>query len=123
MPPLRPNLEPVGVLGYPIETVLAEKLTTAIALGPANTRVRDYADIYMLCRQGCPPVSYRPVMTLRTAAQFADLSRQQEICEAFMAGCSNCSTRRGTHRWCSRETTSPSFARPCSVAMVCWRSG
>jgi hypothetical protein len=48
MPPLRPNLEPVRVLGYPIETVLAEKLTTAIALGAANTRVRDYADIYTL---------------------------------------------------------------------------
>jgi Nucleotidyl transferase AbiEii toxin, Type IV TA system len=48
MPPLRPVLEPVRVLGYPIETVLAEKLSTAIALGPANTRVRDYADIYTL---------------------------------------------------------------------------
>jgi hypothetical protein len=38
----------VRVLGYPIETVLAEKLSTAIALGPVNTRVRDYADIYTL---------------------------------------------------------------------------
>ena len=48
MPPLRSVLEPVRVLGYPIETILAEKLSTAIALGPANTRVRDYADIYAL---------------------------------------------------------------------------
>jgi hypothetical protein len=48
LPPLRPVLEPVRVLGYPIETILAEKLSTAIALGPANTRVRDYADIYTL---------------------------------------------------------------------------
>jgi Nucleotidyl transferase AbiEii toxin, Type IV TA system len=48
MPPLRPVLAPVHVLGYPIETVLAEKLSTAIALGPVNTRVRDYADIYTL---------------------------------------------------------------------------
>ena len=38
------------MLGYPIETVLAEKITTAIGLGPANTRVRDYADIYTLTR-------------------------------------------------------------------------
>jgi hypothetical protein len=36
------------VLGYPLETVLAEKVVTAIALGPVNTRVRDYADIYTL---------------------------------------------------------------------------
>jgi Nucleotidyl transferase AbiEii toxin, Type IV TA system len=48
VPPLRPVLEPVRVLGYPIETVLAEKLSTAITLGPVNTRVRDYADIYTL---------------------------------------------------------------------------
>jgi hypothetical protein len=48
IPPLRPRMEPVRVLGYPIETVLAEKIVTAIALGPANTRVRDYTDIYTL---------------------------------------------------------------------------
>lgn len=36
------------MLGYPVETVLAEKIATAITLGPANTRVRDYADIYAL---------------------------------------------------------------------------
>ena len=29
-------------------------------------------------------MSYRPVLTVRAAAQFADLSRLQEICEAFM---------------------------------------
>lgn len=48
LPALRPGVEPVHLLGYPIETVLAEKLATAIELGPANTRVRDYADIYVL---------------------------------------------------------------------------
>jgi len=48
LPSLRPGIGPVRVLGYPLETVLAEKIATAIALGPANTRVRDYADIYML---------------------------------------------------------------------------
>jgi hypothetical protein len=41
LPPLRPTMEPVRVLGYPIETVLAEKISTAVELGPANTRVRD----------------------------------------------------------------------------------
>ena len=48
LPSLRPDTAPVRVLGYPIETVLAEKLATAIVLGAANTRVRDYADIYTL---------------------------------------------------------------------------
>ena len=48
LPSLRPGFAPVRVLGYPVETILAEKIATAIALGPANTRVRDYADIYTL---------------------------------------------------------------------------
>jgi hypothetical protein len=48
LPALRAGSPPVRVLGYPIETVLAEKIATAIDLGPANTRVRDYADIHVL---------------------------------------------------------------------------
>jgi hypothetical protein len=48
LPALRPDTEAIRILGYPVETVLAEKLTTAIELGPASTRVRDYADIFIL---------------------------------------------------------------------------
>jgi hypothetical protein len=57
LPALRPGMEPVRVLGYPVETVLAEKIATAIALGPANTRVRDYADIYTIT--GSQPLAFR----------------------------------------------------------------
>lgn len=48
LPGLRPDSAPIKVLGYPIETVLAEKITTAIDLAETNTRVRDLADIYTL---------------------------------------------------------------------------
>ncbi len=48
LPALRPDAPPIRVLGYPVETVLAEKLVTAIELGRANTRVRDFADIHLL---------------------------------------------------------------------------
>lgn len=48
LPSLRPDAAPVCILGYPIETVLAEKIATAIELGAANTRVRDWADVYVL---------------------------------------------------------------------------
>ncbi|MGL4173247.1 MAG: nucleotidyl transferase AbiEii/AbiGii toxin family protein [Actinomycetota bacterium] len=48
LPALRPDVAPIQILGYPIETVLAEKLVTAIDLGRANTRVRDFADLYTL---------------------------------------------------------------------------
>jgi predicted nucleotidyltransferase component of viral defense system len=40
--------ETFTLYGYPIATVIAEKLSTAIALGDLNTRDRDYADLYQL---------------------------------------------------------------------------
>lgn len=40
----------VIVLGYPLTMVLAEKIVTAIDRGEANTRWRDFADIYTLIR-------------------------------------------------------------------------
>jgi predicted nucleotidyltransferase component of viral defense system len=36
------------VRGYPLEMVLAEKIATAIARGTANTRWRDFVDVYAL---------------------------------------------------------------------------
>lgn len=48
LPSLRPDAPPIRILGYPIETALAEKLVTAIELRRANTRVRDFADIHLL---------------------------------------------------------------------------
>jgi predicted nucleotidyltransferase component of viral defense system len=39
------------VRGYPLEMVLAEKITTAIARGSANTRWRDFVDLYALAQR------------------------------------------------------------------------
>lgn len=39
------------VRGYPLEMVLAEKIVTAIARGTANTRWRDFVDIYTLAQK------------------------------------------------------------------------
>lgn len=38
----------IDILAYPIETVLAEKLETMFSRGLANTRLRDFYDIYAL---------------------------------------------------------------------------
>lgn len=40
----------VAVLGYPLTMVLAEKIVTAIDRGEANTRWRDFADVYTIIR-------------------------------------------------------------------------
>jgi hypothetical protein len=47
-PALLPDMTPVRIFGYPVHTVLAEKITTAVNLGAASTRVRDYLDIWTL---------------------------------------------------------------------------
>ncbi|MFJ5227071.1 nucleotidyl transferase AbiEii/AbiGii toxin family protein [Streptomyces sp. NPDC088400] len=40
--------ESFQILGYPLATVIAEKLSTAVSLGDLNTRDRDYGDLYRL---------------------------------------------------------------------------
>jgi len=38
----------IDLMGYPLPMILAEKIATAIQRGTANTRWRDFADIYLL---------------------------------------------------------------------------
>ncbi|MGW1556681.1 nucleotidyl transferase AbiEii/AbiGii toxin family protein [Streptomyces sp. NPDC002144] len=40
--------ESFQIFGYPLITVIAEKLSTAVSLGDLNTRDRDYGDLYRL---------------------------------------------------------------------------
>ena len=47
-PSVLPSGSSVRLRGYPVATVLAEKLVTAVTLGAANTRARDYADLWTL---------------------------------------------------------------------------
>jgi hypothetical protein len=42
---------PVSLLGYPLPMVLAEKIVTALERGTANTRWRDFADVWTLSRR------------------------------------------------------------------------
>jgi predicted nucleotidyltransferase component of viral defense system len=40
--------EPFSLVGYPLETVLAEKVVTMVDRGDATSRERDFADVYAL---------------------------------------------------------------------------
>ena len=44
--------DPVRLLGYPMAMVLAEKIVTMVERAEANTRWRDFADVYLLTRDG-----------------------------------------------------------------------
>jgi len=89
LPSQRPNTPAVVVLGYPVETVLAEKASTAIGLGESNTRVRDYVDIYALTGQRAlsfeavraalqATASHRGVVLTPLSSVVGDLARQRQ---------------------------------------------
>lgn len=76
LPSQRPGVPGVPVLGYPIETVLAEKSSTAIALGDTSTRVRDYVDLYTLTgRQALSYESVRSALQATTSIVVSNSSR------------------------------------------------
>lgn len=56
-----------SVLAYPRSMVLAEKLVTALQRGVANTRWRDFADLYLLMEQGGFDDAQVPESILATA--------------------------------------------------------
>lgn len=45
-----PGSDPITILSFPITMVLAEKIATAASRGTANTRWRDFADIFSITR-------------------------------------------------------------------------
>ncbi len=42
----------IQLMTYNLETLLAEKLETMISRGTANTRMRDFYDVFLLAKQG-----------------------------------------------------------------------
>ena len=82
-----------STLGYPIVTVLAEKLSTAVQLGEANTRIRDYVDLYNLT--GTHPLAFQPTRDalLATAAH-----RRISLRPLSMAIGQLATTRAGAYR-------------------------
>jgi hypothetical protein len=64
----------ISLLGYPLESVIAEKAEMMMALGDANTRDRDYGDVYLLSRRS--PVEGE---ALRNALQAVAQHRGREI--------------------------------------------
>ncbi|WP_298626752.1 nucleotidyl transferase AbiEii/AbiGii toxin family protein [uncultured Legionella sp.] len=43
--------DPISLEVYPVETIFAEKLKTVIFRGAANSRMKDYHDLLLLCRE------------------------------------------------------------------------
>jgi hypothetical protein len=63
-----------SLLGYPLESVIAEKADTMMFLGDANTRDRDYGDVYLLSR-----IHSVDAETLRNALRSVAEHRDHEV--------------------------------------------
>lgn len=82
--PIWPEPQPVSlprllegallIRGYPLEMVLAEKIVTAIARGSANTRWRDFVDLYSLMHRHSTKAA-----TLRTSLDRVAQYRRVEL--------------------------------------------
>jgi hypothetical protein len=83
------GLDPVRVLGYPLEMVLAEKIVTVIERGEANTRWRDFADVHTLtgksqvraddlARSMRAVADYRSIRMVRLLPELEDMPRRAQ---------------------------------------------
>lgn len=66
--------EPLTVRAYPLAMILAEKLVTAVQRGDANTRWRDFADVYALTRAASIDGAELE-QAIDTVARFRDAAR------------------------------------------------
>ncbi|MGW6277073.1 nucleotidyl transferase AbiEii/AbiGii toxin family protein [Kribbella sp. NPDC055071] len=77
------------ILGYPLATVIAEKISTAIELGDLNTRDRDYGDLYRLLRANTlradevstaleATAAYRRITLRPLSSSITDLPQQRQ---------------------------------------------
>jgi predicted nucleotidyltransferase component of viral defense system len=78
------NVAPIRLRGYPMEMVLAEKIVTVLQRGQANTRWRDFGDIYQLTRRytfGASDIG----RALQTVAEFrgVKLSGLDEVLDGY----------------------------------------
>ncbi|WHT21665.1 nucleotidyl transferase AbiEii/AbiGii toxin family protein [Crossiella sp. CA-258035] len=76
--------DPLPIMGYPLAMVHAEKITTAVQRGTANTRWRDFADVYLLSRRhDVSGNELRTAFTTVAAHRKVDLVALGEVLDGF----------------------------------------
>lgn len=80
----------IAILAYPLENVFAEKLDTIVARGIANTRTRDFYDVYTLYAMKKEEVNFETLRlaleaTSRRRSTFEILKEYPQILESIKA--------------------------------------
>ncbi|TWH00529.1 putative nucleotidyltransferase component of viral defense system [Nocardioides sp. J9] len=103
--------EPIVLAGYPIQMVHAEKIVTAIQRGVANTRWRDFGDIWTLSRRhSVSATDLRAAIDAVAAHRDAQLSPLAEVLDGYVD--------LGQARWVAWRRRSNSDHLPESFADV-----
>lgn len=111
--------EPFQIYGYPIDTVIAEKLTTAIDLAEANTRDRDYADLYRLvCRNDFDAATLRAALERTAEHRGLNLRPLSTVIGALPANRQASSTRWLGKQEAERAAYPRSFAEVCETVIA-----
>lgn len=66
--------EPHRLLGYPLETIVAEKFAAAIEIGVGNTRLKDFYDLLYILREELEEETLRLAIQRTFAARGTELS-------------------------------------------------
>ena len=80
----------IPVIAYPLENVFAEKLDTIVSRGAANTRTRDFYDVYMLYVLKKDEINFKTLRialeaTSRRRSTFEILKEYPQILESIKA--------------------------------------
>jgi hypothetical protein len=84
--------DPIELAGYPIHMVHAEKIVTAIQRGTANTRWRDFGDIWSLSR-------HHPVSAMALGAAIVEVARHRQATIQPLATVLDGYAELGQARW------------------------
>jgi hypothetical protein len=84
----------VELRGYPLPMVHAEKIITAVSRGTANTRWRDFGDIYILARA-------HPVDAVELAQSIATVAAHRQVALAQLADALDGYAELAQARWAS----------------------
>lgn len=75
--------DPISVVGYSVELVLAEKIGTAVQRGTANTRWRDFVDISRLAAKPSDVAALRRSIAVVAGHRDADLATLRDVLAGY----------------------------------------
>lgn len=107
----------INVMAYNRETVIAEKLETILTRNIANTRIRDFYDIYILRKFEVNPYNKDVLrcaleQTMKKRGSLVALSKSQEIIDMI------CKSERLCHLW-ERYCDEFEYARGIAFESIC----